>query len=110
LGARDILLGEASIVLAGGTENMSQAPYAVRDIRFGTKLVRFLAAWAGPLAVLFRCSPRSGQGTNPVMEDTLWAGLTDAYNNVRLPAWRAALRRASTHVPTRVGSRRPQWA
>lgn len=28
---------EAEIVLAGGAENMSQTPYAVRDMRFGTK-------------------------------------------------------------------------
>ena len=38
---------------------MSQAPYAVRDIRFGTRL-----------------------GSDPKMEDTLWAGLTDAYCKV----------------------------
>lgn len=55
-GAQEILLGDAELVLAGGTESMSQAPYAVRGIRFGTKL-----------------------GKNPDMEDTLWSSLTDSY-------------------------------
>lgn len=32
------MLGESHIALVGGTENMSQAPYAARNIRFGTKL------------------------------------------------------------------------
>eukprot|EP01135_Chromosphaera_perkinsii_P003101 Nk52_evm9s235 gene=Nk52_evmTU9s235 len=54
-GAHEIMLGESQIVLAGGTESMSQCPYAVRNIRFGTKL-----------------------GQDPVLEDTLWAGLTDS--------------------------------
>lgn len=36
-GAQDILLNEAQVVLAGGTENMSQAPYALRNVRSGTR-------------------------------------------------------------------------
>lgn len=32
------MLGDCNIVLVGGSDNMSQAPYAVRNIRFGTKL------------------------------------------------------------------------
>ena len=32
------MLGESQIVLCGGVDNMSMAPYAVRDIRFGTRL------------------------------------------------------------------------
>ena len=36
--AQEIQLGESDIVLCGGSENMSQAPYALRDARFGTKL------------------------------------------------------------------------
>eukprot|EP00005_Dracoamoeba_jomungandri_P002334 CAMPEP_0174261050 /NCGR_PEP_ID=MMETSP0439-20130205/11203_1 /TAXON_ID=0 /ORGANISM="Stereomyxa ramosa, Strain Chinc5" /LENGTH=390 /DNA_ID=CAMNT_0015345463 /DNA_START=16 /DNA_END=1184 /DNA_ORIENTATION=+ len=55
-GAHEILLGEAQIALVGGTENMSQAPYAVRDTRWGTRL-----------------------GVDIKMEDTLWAALTDSY-------------------------------
>lgn len=34
---QEIVVGDSDIVLAGGTENMSQAPFAVRDIRWGTK-------------------------------------------------------------------------
>ena len=34
---QEILLGESEIALVGGTESMSQAPYAVRNIRFGTR-------------------------------------------------------------------------
>ncbi len=54
-GARALLLGEATMVLAGGTENMSQAPFAMRGARDG---------W--------------GLGGQQV-EDTLWAALTDVY-------------------------------
>ena len=35
---KDILLGDASVALVGGTENMSQAPFLVRNMRFGTRL------------------------------------------------------------------------
>ena len=34
---QEIELGLSQMVLVGGTENMTQAPYAVRDIRFGTR-------------------------------------------------------------------------
>lgn len=55
-GGQEIELGDSNIVLCGGTESMSQAPYAVRNIRFGTKL-----------------------GQDLKLEDTLWQGLTDEY-------------------------------
>lgn len=55
-GGQEIELGDANVVLCGGSESMSQAPYAVRNIRFGTKL-----------------------GQDPKLEDTLWQGLTDEY-------------------------------
>ncbi|KYO28894.1 3-ketoacyl-CoA thiolase, mitochondrial [Alligator mississippiensis] len=55
-GCQEICLNESEVVLCGGTENMSQAPYAVRNIRFGTKF-----------------------GVDLKMEDTLWAGLTDLH-------------------------------
>lgn len=55
-GAQEILLGDAEIVLTGGTESMSQAPHAARGLRWGTRL-----------------------GKNPELEDTLWASLTDSY-------------------------------
>ncbi|MGE5688277.1 MAG: acetyl-CoA C-acyltransferase [Gemmatimonadota bacterium] len=54
-GAHRILLGEATAVLAGGTESMSQAPYVLRGARWGTKL-----------------------GQPPALEDSLWDSLRDA--------------------------------
>ncbi|MDQ4077016.1 MAG: acetyl-CoA C-acetyltransferase [Chloroflexota bacterium] len=54
-GAKALMLGEATFVLAGGTENMSQAPFVIRGAREG---------W--------------GLGGQQV-EDTLWAALTDTY-------------------------------
>ncbi|XP_045116707.1 3-ketoacyl-CoA thiolase, mitochondrial-like [Portunus trituberculatus] len=55
-GAQEILMGDSKVVLTGGTDSMSMAPYAVRNIRFGTRL-----------------------GSDLSMEDTLWASLTDAH-------------------------------
>jgi len=55
-GAQDIILGAAKVSLTGGAENMSQAPFIVRNVRFGTTL---------------------GQQMN--LEDSLWVGLTDSY-------------------------------
>jgi acetyl-CoA acyltransferase 2 len=52
--AQQIVLGESQVVLAGGTESMSQAPHAVRGARWGLRL--------GPAAPL---------------EDTLWEALRD---------------------------------
>ncbi|MGE5230324.1 MAG: acetyl-CoA C-acyltransferase [Deltaproteobacteria bacterium] len=52
--AHRILLGEAAVVLAGGAESMSQAPYVVRGARWGTKL-----------------------GQPPALEDSLWDSLRD---------------------------------
>jgi len=57
-GAEQIILGQASYVLAGGMENMSQAPHIIRGARWGLAL---------------------GQSK---LEDSLWEGLTDSYNNM----------------------------
>ena len=54
-GAHRILLGEAKTVLAGGTENMSQAPHVIRGARRGLRL---------------------GQGQ---LEDSLMVALLDSY-------------------------------
>ncbi len=35
---QEIQLGESEVVLTGGSENMSQAPYAVRNTRWGSPL------------------------------------------------------------------------
>src|SRR3954453_1702723 len=58
-GAQQILLGEAEIVLCGGTESMSQAPHVVRGARWGLPLGK-----AGQLG------------------DTLWDALTDTYTGM----------------------------
>jgi acetyl-CoA acetyltransferase family protein len=54
-GAQMIQLGEASLVLTGGIESMSQAPHVIRGLRNGLKL---------------------GQGK---LEDSLWEALLDPY-------------------------------
>ena len=38
LHSQEIKLGESEVVLTGGTENMSQTPYAVRNARWGSPL------------------------------------------------------------------------
>jgi len=53
-GAQQILLGESTVVLAGGTESMSQAPHVVRGARWGLRL-----------------------GPAPPFEDLLWESLQD---------------------------------
>ncbi len=54
-GAQQILLGESRVVLAVGSESMSQAPHVIRGIRWGVRL-----------------------GASPPLEDLLWQGLTDS--------------------------------
>jgi len=56
-GAQMILLGEADIVLAGGTESMSQAPHTIPGLRAGLKL---------------------GQGE---LKDALWDAVHDPHSN-----------------------------
>jgi acetyl-CoA acyltransferase 2 len=51
--------GEAEVVLAGGTESMSQAPLVIRGTR-----------WGYPL------------GKPPPTEDSLWSALTDTYAGI----------------------------
>ncbi|WP_067727137.1 thiolase family protein [Oceanobacillus damuensis] len=53
--AQSIMLGDGQLALAGGVENMSLSPYAMRGSRFGTKL------------------------KTPQVDDMLWAALTDEY-------------------------------
>jgi acetyl-CoA acyltransferase 2 len=55
-GARSLRLGEATYVLAGGTENMTQAPHVVRGGRKGFAF-----------------------GANVQFEDSLWSALVDSY-------------------------------
>ncbi len=51
-----LLTGQAEVVLAGGTESMSQAPHVIRGARWGFQL-----------------------GKAPAVEDSLWSALTDTY-------------------------------
>ena len=73
--AQRLLLGEATMVLAGGMENMTQAPFVIRGARNGLKL---------------------GGGA---LEDTLMAGLTDSYCG--LPMALTAEKLAEQHGITR---------
>jgi acetyl-CoA C-acetyltransferase len=57
IGAVDIIAGEAEIVLAGGIENMSAAPYLLPKARFGYRL-----------------------GHGEVLDHTVFDGLTDVFN------------------------------
>jgi acetyl-CoA acetyltransferase family protein len=57
--ALQMLAGETQLALVGGAENMSQAPHALRGLRWGTVL-----------------------GKPPPLEDTLWSSLTDPYCNL----------------------------
>ncbi|MFJ7825395.1 acetyl-CoA C-acetyltransferase [Psychrobacillus sp. NPDC096623] len=54
-GAQSIELGDANVIVAGGTESMSLAPHVLRGTRFG--------------------SPNKA----PLVEDMLWDTLTDTY-------------------------------
>jgi acetyl-CoA acetyltransferase family protein len=54
--AQMLQLGEGQIALAGGAENMTQAPHVLRGARGGYKL-----------------------GQAPQLEDSLWEGLIDSY-------------------------------
>ena len=53
-GAQQILLDESRVVLAGGSESMSQAPHVLRGARWGYRL-----------------------GPAPPLEDSLWEALSD---------------------------------
>jgi len=55
-GAQQILLGESDVVLAGGTESMSQAPFVARKMRWGMRL-----------------------GQDEKLVDALWESLYDPY-------------------------------
>jgi len=74
---QEIIVGDADIVVAGGTESMSQAPFAVRNARWGI-----------------------GLGEDRKMEDTLWSGLTDSH--VGLPMGITAENLADKYAITRL--------
>jgi len=59
--AQSLMLGQATYALAGGSENMSQAPHVVRGARKGFPL-----------------------GANVQFEDSLWSALTDSYSKTAM--------------------------
>ena len=60
-GARSILAGDSDIVVCGGTENMSAAPYASLDARWGARM-----------------------GDKKLVDTMIKDGLWDAYNNYHM--------------------------
>ena len=60
-GARAILAGDADVIVAGGTENMSAAPYAIPTGRYGARM-----------------------GNTQMVDTMIKDGLWDAYNNYHM--------------------------
>ena len=60
-GARSILAGDSDIVVCGGTENMSAAPFASMDARWGARM-----------------------GDKKLVDEMIKDGLWDAYNNYHM--------------------------
>jgi len=63
-GAQMIMLGEANTVVAGGMENLSQAPHVLRGMRDTYKLAR---------------PPKAGEELEKDMEDYLFTNLLDGF-------------------------------
>ena len=60
-GARSILAGDADVVVCGGTENMSAAPFTAPDARWGARM-----------------------GDKKLVDEMIKDGLWDAYNNYHM--------------------------
>ena len=60
-GARSILAGDADVVVCGGTENMSAAPFTAPDARWGARM-----------------------GDKKLVDEMIKDGLLDAYNNYHM--------------------------
>lgn len=61
IAAQEIMTGECDIVLAGGTENMSAAPYLLRDARTGYRM-----------------------GNGELVDSMIYDSLTDVFNNYHM--------------------------
>ena len=61
LAAQAILVGDAEVVIAGGTESMSQAPYVLRGHRWGQRM-----------------------GDGKIIDSMIYDGLTDAFNDYHM--------------------------
>lgn len=60
-GAQSILLGDSDVVVVGGTENMSRAPYILPDFRFGGRM-----------------------GDGKIIDTMLYDGLHDAFHDYHM--------------------------
>ncbi len=56
---QDLMVGDSNIILTGGSDNMSDSPFALKGFRFGMRL-----------------------GSEPKTYDMLWASLSDSYVNM----------------------------
>ncbi|MFZ7103221.1 MAG: acetyl-CoA C-acetyltransferase [Peptococcaceae bacterium] len=63
LAAQAVALGDAEIVVAGGTENMSQSPYLLPKARFGYRM--------GP-----------GEAVDEMIKDGLWCAMSDYHMGI----------------------------
>ena len=63
LGAQAIAVGDADIIIAGGQESMTNAPYIIKNARNGLRL-----------------------GNSTIYDSILLDGLTDVYNNLHMGA------------------------
>ncbi len=61
LGAQSIMVGDSELVIAGGAENMSKAPYYLKSARFGYRM-----------------------GNGEVIDGMVYDGLWDPYNNMHM--------------------------
>lgn len=61
LGANSIQLGDSNIVIAGGAENMSKAPYYLKNARFGYRM-----------------------GDGSLIDGMIYDGLLDPYDNIHM--------------------------
>ena len=63
LAARSVMLGDADVVVAGGTENMSQAPYLLPKARWGYKM-------------------GNGKLVDTMINDGLWCAMNDYHMGI----------------------------
>lgn len=61
LAAQEIILGDADVILCGGTESMSNAPYLIKSARFGQRM-----------------------GDGKLIDSMIEDGLTDAFNKYHM--------------------------
>lgn len=61
MAAQFIMLGDADVILAGGIENMSQAPYLLNKTRWGQRM-----------------------GNGEIIDSMIYDGLTDQFNNYHM--------------------------